>query len=69
MKNTNYTLLIGKCVVVFDFSKFTIVISDNATVDDLDRIYGSELYCYFERCMSAGFCFKYGIDYPLLVTL
>ena len=65
MKNCNnrYILLIGMCVVFFDFSKFTVVISEDATSNDLDRIYGNELYRYFEQSMSDSFCFLRGIDY------
>lgn len=71
MKNCNnrYILLIGMCVVFFDFSKFTVVISEDATSNDLDRIYGNELYRYFEQRMSDSFCFLRGIDYQSLVTL
>ncbi len=68
-RNNYYFLLIGKCVVVFDFSKYTVVISENATSDELDRIHGSELYRYFEQRMSDSFCFLHGIDYQSLATL
>ena len=69
MKYSNYTLLIGKCVVVFDYSKSAVFISEDATTDDLDRIYNSELFCDFECDMSDRLCSLDDIDFQSLVTL
>ena len=66
LTNRMKVLRFGKHIVVFDYSRYVIILP-NAPVDELERIQSSALYRYYENELTDTYCKVFGIETPFQI--